>query len=178
VSLAARYRTGPAELPTAGCRLPAGAEDHIAVFDDLGRELVSAIAPPFVSAGVLKRYDSVANRRPGLDLTVHWSLRRWPGERGSGAWAQIFRDGVEQDGEVVPDDRPADIAIACDYRDFARFLVGAGTITQARGQVRVEKGGVTEMSCLNGLVLDETALRIVGVPAELRHLLAEGIAQL
>jgi hypothetical protein len=180
VNVAARYRArGPAP-PASGCRLPGGAGDHIAVFDDLGRELVTAVAPPFVSPAAYERYGGVAERRPGLDLLVEWRIRRWP-EHGDARWMQVFRDGVERDGFEggdPPGDGPPDVIISCDYRDLARFLLGTSLITNADGPVRIEKGGVTELSCLGGLVLDDRALRHVALPADIRHLVAEGVAQL
>jgi hypothetical protein len=178
VSIGAVYRSAEGELPAAGCRLPAGAEDRIAVYDDLGHELVSAIAPPFVSAASVERYAAVATPRPGLDLRADWVVRRWP-EHDQVRWSQVFRDGIERDEPTG--DAPAgdtDIVIACDYRDFARFLIGAGPITNAGAPIRIEKGGVTELSCLSGLVLDDTALRHVALPAGVRGLLATGLANL
>jgi hypothetical protein len=180
VSIDAVYRCAEGEVPAAGCRLPAGAEDRIAVYDDLGRELVSTLAPPFVSTASLKRYGEVAKRRPGLDLRAEWVVRRWPGH-GQVRWAQVFRAGIEQDDPRAGAPGPgagADIVIDCDYRDFARFLVGAGPITNAGAPIRIEKGGVTELSCLAGLVLDETSLRHVALPAGIRDLLAVGLTNL
>jgi hypothetical protein len=174
-ALSAVYRAGPDPPAGSGVRAAGPVPDRIAVQDDAGRELLSAIAPPFVAPDALDRYGTVAKRRPGLDLVTEWRVRRWPGH-GEATWVQVFRDGVEQDDAAVGDDVPRDLVIAADYRDVARFLVGAGTITNCGGHIRVAGGGVTELSCLNGLVLDETALRHVALSADARRLLAIGIA--
>jgi hypothetical protein len=173
--LSAAYRAGPEPPPRAGCRAAGPAADRIAVLDDADRELLSAIAPPFVAAADVDRYGAVAPRRPGLDLVTEWRIRRWPGH-GEGTWVQVFRDGVEQDDGAVGDDVRRDLVISADYRDLARFLVGFGPITNCGGHVRIERGGVTELSCLNGLVLDGTALRHIALSEDARRLLAIGIA--
>src|SRR5690606_28961379 len=91
-TVAASYRAGPAPLPSTGFRAPAGAEDEIHVFDHLGSELLASLAPPFVSPAALERYEPVATKVAGVDLTVAWTLRRWPGGRDGHQWVQEFRD--------------------------------------------------------------------------------------
>jgi hypothetical protein len=181
MDLAAIYRESGSSPPRAGCRVADRDEDRIVVFDELGRELVSAVAPPFVSPRVYDRYATVAKRLPDLDLRVEWQIRRWP-KHGSVSWAQAFRDGREEDARepTGAEETPAgpDLVIACDYRDFARFLLGAGPITNSRAPIRIVKGGVAEVSCLGGLILDEASLRHVAMPADVRRLVAEGVAQL
>jgi hypothetical protein len=147
----------------------------VSVRDDLGRELLVAMAPPFVSAASLERYETVAERVPGVDLVVEWAVRRWP-VHGEGRWIHQFRDGVEQ-AAAAPGADP-DVVIACDWRDLARFLLGAAFITNAEGPVRIEKGGVAEFSCVGGLLWTDTALHRVALPPDVRGVLAEAVLTL
>jgi hypothetical protein len=180
VTLEAVYRPGGRPVPPAGSAAPSGGADRLTVLDALGNELLSAVAPPFVSTTCHQRYAGVVTRLPGVHLDVEWSVRRWP-VHGTARWRQVFRDGVEQAGGAPHRDTGAavDLAISCDYRDLGRFLLGAGPITNASAPVRVEKGGFAELSCLVGLILgDDASLRAVALPATVRGLLAEALLQL
>jgi hypothetical protein len=170
-SLDARYET-LGDLPAATSVVRADRGDRVSVLDDLGHELLVTLAPPFVSAASYERYESVAKRVPGLDLVVEWAVRRWP-VHGTGRWRQQFVDGVERP-EADPEAEP-DVVLACDWRDLARFLVGGAFIINAQGHVRVEKGGVAEFSCVGGLLWDDTALRRIALPDDVRGLLAEAV---
>lgn len=113
-----------------------------------GRAVSSVLAPPFVAPGERTPRIGDRGRLPGLDLTVDWTIRSYPG-RSPRRWTQVIVDGVEVDGES--DRKDVDLAIDVSLSDFCFFITGAAEMRNLAGPIAMS-GSLGALSALHWVV--------------------------
>ncbi len=127
-----------------------------------GEEVNLAPVPPFVSSASADLYGSVSPSIEGLNFSVQWKIRGWPGY-GIRVWWQSVVDGIEVDNrqceeDCDPQDFDPDLSVEIEFTDFCRFVSGIILFRELANEARIG-GSVAALASVSYLVSQPTWLR-------------------